>query len=55
MYFKFKLTCSLMQYEVLQQNAKILPLQDFNATTILLFLKGQQFCPFLDNPVQNTY
>lgn len=44
-----------MQHEVLQQNAKILPLQDFNATTILLFFKGQQFCPFLDNPVQNTY
>lgn len=40
-----------MQQKVLQQNAKILPLQDFNATIILLFLKGQQFCPFLDNPV----
>jgi len=44
-----------MQHEVLQQNAKILPLQDFNATIILLFLKGQHLCPCLDNPVQNTY
>lgn len=55
MYLKFKLTCSLMQHNVLQQNAKILPLQDLNATVIVLFLKGEQFCPFLDNLFQNTF